>query len=288
MIYIFLSIFCSVVVSILLKLAKRYEISVPQAIVWNYLAAALLAFFIYKPVVSQITFSQAPLNYYLLLGILLPLLFVVLGLSIRYTGIVRTDLAQRLSLFIPLLAAFLIYKEPVSAVKGAGIAVGFIAIICSIPWQKQSLKSKGAILTWLYPLIVFIGMGIIDISFKHIAAFKSVSYTSSLFIVFLIAFSLSLLALVIGMLTGRMKFSIVNLLCGLLLGLFNFFNILFYLKAHRALSENPSVVFSAMNIGVIAVGSLIGIVVFKEKLSKLNKLGIVLAMIAIILIAIVG
>jgi threonine/homoserine efflux transporter RhtA len=69
------------------------------------------------------------------------------------------------------------------------------------------------------------------------------------------------------------------------LGVANFGNILFYLKAHQALSNNPSTVFSAMNIGVIAVGTLVGLVVFKEKLSLLNKAGIVIAVVAIIVIS---
>ena len=56
------------------------------------------------------------------------------------------------------------------------------------------------------------------------------------------------------------------------------------MKAHRAMSNDPSTVFAAMNIGVIIFGSLIGILVFKEKLSKLNYLGLLLALLSIILI----
>jgi len=39
-----------------------------------------------------------------------------------------------------------------------------------------------------------------------------------------------------------------------------------------------------MNIGVIICGSLIGILIFKEKLSKLNYVGLLLALVAIIII----
>lgn len=56
------------------------------------------------------------------------------------------------------------------------------------------------------------------------------------------------------------------------------------MKAHKALAENPSTVFAAMNLGVIIVGTLIGIVAFKEKLSKLNYAGIIFAIAAIIFI----
>ena len=75
-----------------------------------------------------------------------------------------------------------------------------------------------------------------------------------------------------------------NVLWGLALGILNFGNILFYLKAHKALAENPSTVFAGMNMGVIILGSLAGILLFKEKMTKWNYFGIVLAIISIIII----
>lgn len=50
------------------------------------------------------------------------------------------------------------------------------------------------------------------------------------------------------------------------------------------MADNPSVVFAAMNMGVIIVGSVVGIFIFKEKLNKLNYWGLFLALVAIILI----
>jgi hypothetical protein len=37
------------------------------------------------------------------------------------------------------------------------------------------------------------------------------------------------------------------------------------LKAHQAFADNPSTVFAAMNMGVIILGSFIGILVLKKK-----------------------
>lgn len=280
MIYIFFSICCSVFVSVLLKLARRYQIDTTQAITWNYSMAALLTWVFYSP---QIPLLRATLySGYIALGILLPSLFVILALSVRYTGIVRTDVAQRLSLFIPVLAAFLIFDETPSPVKIIGIIVAFLAIICSIPWQK---RENNASAYWIYPLIVFIGMGLIDILFKQIARTVAIPFTSSLFVVFILAFLISILSLLYLLLFKKMKFAVINVLCGWILGIANFGNILFYLKAHQALSQQPSVVFSAMNIGVIVLGSLVGVIIFREKLSRLNYVGIALALISIVLIS---
>lgn len=74
------------------------------------------------------------------------------------------------------------------------------------------------------------------------------------------------------------------MLAGLFLGTLNFLNILFYIKAHQQLSENPSLVFAGMNIGVMILGAVIGAFVFKEKLNKINLAGIGLGIVAIILL----
>ena len=58
------------------------------------------------------------------------------------------------------------------------------------------------------------------------------------------------------------------------------------MKAHKALPENPSVVFTAMNIGVMSLGAVVGVLVFGEKLSRINKLGVLLAIVAVLIITI--
>lgn len=265
----------------MLKLARRYHVDVLQAITWNYSTAILLTWLIFKPQLTNLT--AAPLYNFAALGFLLPILFLVLATSVKLTGIVRTDIAQRLSLFIPIVAAYFIFGEQLSMLKIVGIAIGFAAIICSIPWQKGK-GSKATSGSWFYLLIVFVGMGLIDVLFKQLATFKAVPYTTSLFIVFVLAFICSLILMIIKIARGKTKFSFPHILIGWALGAVNFGNILFYLKAHKALASQPSTVFTAMNIGVIIMGTLVGLVIFKEKLSTLNRVGIFLALAAIVVI----
>jgi drug/metabolite transporter (DMT)-like permease len=284
MLYVFLSICCSVIVSVLLKLAKRYQIDVFQAITWNYSMAILLTWFFFKPTIPSL--QNAPVHIYLGLGVLLPLLFMVMAISVRVAGIVRTDVAQRLSLFIPLLASFLIFGDSLNKLKIIGLIIGFAAILCSIPWQKKTANRKVYSNAWIFLLIVFFGIGIIDILFKQVALFKEVPYTTSLFLIYILAFVIALIVLIFRVLTKKTKFSWPHSMFGWILGVANFGNILFYLKAHTSLSKSPSTVFSAMNIGVIALGTLVGLVVFNERLSILNKVGVALAVIAIVVITI--
>ena len=283
MIFVLFSILCSVLVSIILKLARRYEMNTTQLIAWNYPTALLLNVLFYRPDMGAISFNAANTSLYLTLGFLLPALFLAIAASIRYTGIVRTDIAQRVSIFIPLIAAFVIFNEDPSTRSLLGIGVGLLAIFLSIQWGAD--RGKAGRKYWVYPMIIFFGMGLIDILFKQVAQHQEVPYTTSVFFIFLIALLISFAYIGIRIFRRKESFSLGSMVWGVGLGIFNFGNILFYMKAHRAIPENPSVVFSAMNVGVIALGALVGLLIFKEKLSTLNKFGILLAIISILIIA---
>lgn len=283
MIYIFLSVCCSVLVSIMLKLARRYSIHVFQAITWNYAIAIILTWIFLKPELANL--SAVPVYSYTILGFLLPSLFVVIAASIRHTGIIKTDTAQRLSLIIPLLAAFFLFREQLTAYKFIGIVVGIVAIILLLTKPGGQRKNAFTTSAWLYPAIVFLGFGVVDVMFRQLAVIKEVSFATSLFAIYVIAFILSLLGLLYVKVVKRQRIYWSHIGFGWILGLANFGNILFYLLAHKALAKSPSIVFTAMNIGVIAFGTLAGSIIFKEKTSTSNRIGIILAIIAVIIIA---
>lgn len=280
MIYLVLSVICSVTVGVLLKLAKRYQINITQAVTWNYLFAILLSLICFKPNLSGISLSSLTPTYYIL-GLLLPTLFLALGLSVRKAGLARTDIAQRLSLFISLSAAYFLFKESFDRYKEVAVVFGFLAIIFTMYRKGDRMTSKKS---WLYLLLVFLGFGAVDILFKMVSQITEVPYTTSLFIIYTIAFLLSILYLLYLVVQKKTKLQLVNFFCGCILGIFNFGNILFYLESHRSMSNNPSTVFAAMNMGVIVAGSLIGIFIFREKLSNWNYVGLALAIASIVLI----
>jgi len=287
MIFVLFSVICSVTVAVLLKVAKQNNIETKQVIVWNYPVAVALCYFVLQPDLLAFSWKNLPLSLYGALAALLPGMFICIALSIRYSGLVKTEVAQRLSLFIPLLASFFLFNEQLHGNKALGIGVGLLAIVCSFSWQKASI-SAGKIsgrYGSLYPLLVFIGMGIIDILFKQVALHGTVPYVSAMFIIFVMAMLIAFGMLLYFLGVEKQRFSIPAVGYGVVLGTFNFCNILFYMKAHRALPENPSVVFTGMNIGVISLGALVGVLFFKERLSRLNYLGIVLSMVSVLIIA---
>ena len=280
MLFLILSIICSVTVGVLFKVSRQFSGSSIQIVAWNYIFALIFCYFFFSPDLKDFG-TSAPWKIYVPIGILLPTVFLFLAASIKQVGIVKTDAAQRLSLFIPIIAAWLLFKEDFNILKILALLIGFPALLLILAKPSQNTKNK-----WLYPALVLLGFGVIDILFKQIALYTTLPYTTSLFVVFGIALLIMIAAVIYDVIVAKVQLSVKNILFGGLVGVFNFGNILFYLKAHKAFSENPSTVFAGMNMGVIVLGSLVGIFFFKEKLTKMNFAGVFLALIAIILIVI--
>lgn len=278
MLFLVLSILCSVTVGIIFKFSRNYTTNVSQIISWNYIFALLLCYASFQPNLKKID-NTAPWTIYISLGILLPAVFLFLALSIKKIGIAKTDAAQRLSLFIPILAAWLLFGEAFNGLKITAFCIALIALLLILSKKTENTNNS-----WIYPAMVLVGFGIIDILFKQISLYTSLPYTSSLFVIFCLALLIMTMVQIYEVVFKNVGFQKVNFIFGALVGVFNFGNILFYLKAHQAFSESPSTVFAAMNMGVIILGSFAGIFLFKEKLSTKNYLGLVLALLAIVLI----
>ncbi|MBN6067251.1 DMT family transporter [Aggregatibacter actinomycetemcomitans] len=274
-----IAVLCSVAVSVLLKVARKRNIVIQQAIAFNYIVALSLSWFLLKPDFKGLEFTDfiaqsENMPIFLALGILLPSVFIVMSKAVEFAGIVRSDAAQRLSLFLPILAAFLIFHETLSQPKLVGIVLAFIGLFCllSKPNQQSAVDFRGV----LGLVGVWFGYGIIDILFKQVAK-SGGALPTTLFI----AFSLAACIMFIYLLFKQTKWNVESFVGGIILGVLNFFNILFYIKAHQSFGSNPTLVFAGMNIGVICLGTLTGALIFKEKITKINWLGIVFSLTAI-------
>jgi len=283
MIYVLLSVVCSVLVSVLLKLARRTEVDVGQAIAWNYVVTSALTALLLQPTLASLREPGVPWLALAALGLLLPTIFLALAASVRHAGIVRSDAAQRLSLLLSLLAAFALFGEQLTVPKGIGVALGLLALLCMV-WRSGPGATERGAAGWLYPLLVFGGFGVIDILFKRVAL-AGVPLGASLQAMFALALLVAFAMQLWRRAHGQMRFTARSALAGVLLGLANFGNILFYLRGHRALPQHPALVFASMNLGVVTLGALVGLLLFRERLSRLNLGGVVLALLAIGVIA---
>lgn len=281
------SISCSVAVSVLLKVVRSRNIQVIQAIAVNYIVATLLCLFLFRPAPSSLLTPSTPWWVLILLGLMLPTIFLAMAAAVRYAGIVLSDAAQRLSLFIPLIASFLVFGEVLSLNKAGGIALALLALVLLLMQRGENSMNGDAASTSaqtsrkaiLYLLCVWVGYGVIDILFKQLAR-SGAAFSSSL----LVTFVLAGMVIFSWLFVQRTRWHLPSLKAGVVLGLLNFGNIYFYVSAHQRFPENPTLVFSAMNIGVISLGTLVGAGVFKERLSLYNVAGIALAIAAIVLL----
>lgn len=279
MFYLILAILSSVSVSIFLKLTRRYNIQTEQAIAVNYVTAGLLTWFLLKPDLTTIHTDGTSIAIFVALGILLPSVFIIMSQAVRYVGIIKTDVAQRLALFLPIIAAFTIFNEIFNPTKAIGVVFAFAALFCLMAKSKNISTPHTYISrakTAGYLLGVWVGFGIIDILLKQIAKTGSAT-AANLFA----AFVLSGVLIFSYLLIKRTKWSRHSLFSGVLLGGLNFANIWFYINAHKVFSANPTMVFAGMNVGVIALGTLVGALMFREKISRVNLLGILLSIASI-------
>lgn len=283
MVFLVLSILFSVAVSVFLKLAQRTSVALDQAIAANYGAASVLCLVLLRPS-SQAVQQLDPMAWGVLalLGILLPSVFLIMAAAVHTAGIVRSDAAQRLSLLLPILAAFLVFHETLTPRKALGITLALCALaglLARASNARHDPSGQPGTTGWLALLGVWAGYGVIDILFKQTARLGA-GFTASLLLSFVLAGGLMTLWLS----ARRTRWQARSLAAGLLLGTLNFGNIYFYVRAHQVYPENPALVFAAMNIGVISVGTLVGAGLFRERLSTLNVAGIGLALVAIFLL----
>ena len=276
---IFAAAICSVLVSVILKLCRDRGFNPAQMITWNYASASILCFLWFKPGLAHISINKTPWVLIAALGVLLPTIFYCLARSLQTAGILKTELAQRLSVVLSLSAAYFIFSEYFNAIKLIGIALGVLAVLLILFSQRKgSIDGKQGI---LFLLSVWAGYALIDVLLKF-ASGLGMQFAVTLNLVFICAFLLSSIYNIVqhGSL-GQTK----NILAGLGLGLLNFANIALYVKAHMLLKDTPAIVFAGMNILVVVLGVVAGLIIFKEKLRVATVFGLIAGIMSVVCLA---
>ena len=277
---IFAAACCSVVVSILLKWGKNKGFDPIQMISWNYASASVLCYFWFKPDLNHVSLSNTPWWLIAALGVLLPSVFLFLAKSLQYAGIVKTEIAQRLSVILSLLAAYFIFQEQFNQLKIVGVGLGLAAVMC-ILFTNASGGGEGQRQAVWYLALVWFGYALIDVLLKYITGL-GVQFSVALNLMFVCAFILSVSYVAVT--TKNMGLS-KNFVAGLCLGVLNFANIALYVKAHMLLKDSPAVVFAGMNIMVVLLGVLSGLILFKEKLKPATAIGLALGITSVLCLA---
>lgn len=258
----------------------RFDISTLQAITVNYLVASAFGFL---SVAGQFNFSEIPSQTWftsaLFIGVTLIVALNLFALSARYAGVSVTAISSRMSVIIPVILGFLIFGDTAGWIKVVGILVALVAFYFT---SKKSKKVDINVRYALLPVLLFLAVGLNDSMMKVAEHF----FIDGDFVVFLAtAFGVALILGVVVLLVKRKneKFAWRNLLAGIILGLLNWFSTLYFLKGLDLFQVSFFV--PVYNVGVVALASTVGFILFNEKPTTPRLVGIGLAVIAIILIA---
>jgi len=167
-----------------------------------------------------------------------------------------------------------------------GIIFAILGVLFTV-YKKQNQSKKIKITEFLIPLLLFIGMGFTDLLFKfsqhkYINEKNIALFNSSLFY---ISFFSSLLYLIFKTKDHKYFFLKKTMLYGILLGIVNYFGVLFFIKALGTNIFDSSIIFGINNIGIVILSVLLGVLLFKEKLSSINLIGVFISIIAIFMLS---
>lgn len=281
MIFLSLSILSSTAIFILFKLFKKYNVNTLHSIVVNYITAGTCGFVLSNQNISGTGILNSSWIYAAIaLGFLFISIFNVMALTAQKNGLSVASVASKMSVIIPILFGILIYRESFGFQKIAGIILALVAVFLTSIKQKDDTVLTQSI---YLPLLLFLGSGIIDTSVNHFAPEGNIPLF--LTIIFAVAGSIGIVISFYKMIQNKSKFKFKAVPFGFALGIVNYGSMYFLLKALRIEGFESSTVFTINNVAIVGVSALVGLMLFKEQISKQNWLGILIAAASIILVS---
>ncbi len=281
------SICCSSIIFVVFKLFKTYKADTFHAIVVNYFTALGVGLLVNQ---EPILFEELPQKTWLtgavFLGAFFILIFNLMAATSQKLGVSVASVATKMSLAIPVIAGLILYEEHLNTMQFIGIGLALFAVyFTAYKEKKQGLNAE--LRTMVLPLLVFLGSGIIDTSIKYLQHTLVPENEYSIFsaVVFGFAGLTGILVLLLKKPETLIRLKSVNILGGIALGIPNFFSIYFLLSALKFDGLNSASVFTLNNVAIVMLTTLIGIVLFRESLSRKNWIGVLLAIISILLIS---
>ncbi|MDA3944504.1 MAG: EamA/RhaT family transporter [Bacteroidetes bacterium] len=283
MLFLIATTLFSTAIFILFKLFKQNHIDNLQAIIANYIVASSIGYFAYESQFTPIDIIQAPwFKLSILIGAAFIGVFFLFALSSQKAGIAITAVSSKMSVVIPTAAGFLLFNELLNPQKIIGIILALIALYLAL-YKKSIDKLPFNIKLIILPLLIFVGTGVNDLLMK-IADYYYLQNDVLLLVstIFAIALIIGLSILIFNLLRGKTKLRGRNFIAGTLLGLVNFGSTYFLFRSLEIFDS--SYLFPIRNTGVVGLSALTAFLIFGEKLEKINWLGIILAIIAIVTI----
>jgi drug/metabolite transporter (DMT)-like permease len=289
MVWLLLSMSCSVILGFLFKVFPKYGIDTFQAIVVNYMVCVACSTLQNRHFMVDNQAMQAPwLPYALCLGFVFITGFTLAAATVRHFSVTISQIMQKMSILITVPFAIIAYHESAGWMKVLGVVLAIIAIVLvNIPEKAVGAdqNDKKAAISYRYlaiPFFTWLLAGVIEVVFVIVQKGKMIAMGDTAFIttVFFTAGCLGTLYLVYQIVTGTQVWSNRSIVAGLALGIPNYGSMFFLLQGLSSGIES-SIFFPLNNMGIILLTALIAVLVFKDRLSKINLFGILLTLIAL-------
>ena len=284
MITIFISVFFNSILLVILKLFAKYEINTLHALVANYFTAFTVGLIVNQTGFSPSEFIAQPWAIgCFVIGFLFITVFFATAKTAQANGIGVASIASKMSLIIPILSGVVIFNEVLNLYKIIGIILALVAVFFATKKEGMTINKD----YFLYPILVFIGAGIIDASLNYFQVKLIPSEDTGIFSLssFLMAFFAGILIITIKTFTQPEKILGKSILGGIVLGIPNYFSLYYLIKMLEHPTLNSSAIFTIHNVSIVIFTTLIGVLFMKESLSKKNILGLFLAILAIIIVS---
>ncbi len=286
MIYLILSILFSTLTVNLFKAFERNGVDTFQAIIFNYITCSIIGNILSpQTIFAQQVWHAGWFPFAVILGILFISTFNFIAQTAQKIGVSASMVSAKLSVVIPVALAIILYHEPLNPGKVVGIFLSLIAVYFIS--KKENEEPHHLKKLWHLPILVFLGSGCIDSLLNYVEQkyIPPNDIDSILTTIFTVAFIIGSCYLFLLPAQKKSKFTRKTILWGIILGLPNYFSMFFLVKTLGQFQG--SYIFPINNIGIVAASTLTAVFVFKEKLSKQNKLGLALAISSILLISFV-
>ena len=285
MLYLALSVLSSTWIFVVFKLYDVYKVQTLIAIIVNYFTAFSVGLLLYdQPLEIQQILGASWIWGPIFMGVLFITIFNLMAKTSQVAGVSVASVATKMSLVIPVLLGVLLYREQLSAFETIGILLALAAVyLVSGKGKGIHVDRKHLIL----PILVFLGSGIIDSSIKYFEEEHLSDPEIPIFSSMIFGFAAlsGLVFIAIRPNKKEMKLNMKNVLGGVALGIPNYFSIYFLIRALRADLLGSAAIFTINNVAIVMLSTLIGILLFKEKLTPKNWAGVALSVLSIILVA---
>jgi drug/metabolite transporter (DMT)-like permease len=293
MLYLLLSVLSGASLIFIFKLYQHYNVHTFQAIVVNYITCILVGLaFPGGTDVLQTQVLQKPWSFYaILLGIIFIGAFYLIALTTQKVGVTAASVAAKISLVIPVLFSLLVLKSSLkeyTVVNYIGMSLALVAIVLSsIRPGADGEQRTPRLLTLVLPFVIFLSSGFADSLINYVNEYHLQTHEASQFtmLTFTVSAVIGLAVLLYLLLLRKTTFQFKSIWAGIALGIPNYFSIFFLIKALSAFGNDGAFLYPVNNIGIIMAGALGAVLVFRERLTKLNQLGLAMAVLALVLIS---